>query len=241
MTFQDHKGNHISEQFDNDLRKVTSHMMEMGGIVEQQVERAIAALVEGDSEGADKIIERDKSVNNMEIVIDEECTNIIARRQPAAGDLRLVVSISKTVADLERIGDEASRIAKMALSLSNSDGDSPRGYVEVRHIGNMVKQMVHDALDAFIRLDIEAAVSVAGKDKEVDREYGSAMRELVTYMMEDPRTIGRVMDVIWSLRALERIGDHARNIAEHVVYTVLGRDVRHASISDMQEAIERKR
>ncbi len=241
MTFQDHKGSHISEQFDNDLRKVTSHMMEMGGIVEQQVERAITALVEGDSDGADQIIERDKAVNNMEIVIDEECTNIIARRQPAAGDLRLVVSISKTVADLERIGDEASRIAKMALSLSGGDGDSPRGYVEVRHIGNMVKQMVHDALDAFIRLDVDAAVAVAGKDKEVDREYGSAMRELVTYMMEDPRTIGRVMDVIWSLRALERIGDHARNIAEHVVYTVLGRDVRHSSVSDMRDAIDRKR
>lgn len=241
MTFQDHKGSHISEQFDNDLRKVTSHMMEMGGIVEQQVERAITALVEGDSDGADQIIERDKSVNNMEIVIDEECTNIIARRQPAAGDLRLVVSISKTVADLERIGDEASRIAKMALSLSSADGDSPRGYVEVRHIGNMVKQMVHDALDAFIRLDVDAAVAVAGKDKEVDREYGSAMRELVTYMMEDPRTIGRVMDVIWSLRALERIGDHARNIAEHVVYTVLGRDVRHTSVNDMRDAIDRKR
>lgn len=241
MTLQDKKGNHISEQFDNDLRKVTSHMMEMGGLVEQQVERAIIALVEGDSERADQIIERDKSINNMEIVIDEECTNIIARRQPAARDLRFVISISKTVADLERIGDEASRIAKMALSLSGSDGQAPRGYVEVRHIGNMVKQMVHDALDAFIRRDVDAAIKVAGRDKEVDLEYGSAMRELVTYMMEDPRTIGRVMDVIWALRSLERIGDHARNIAEHVVYNVLGHDVRHASVDQMREALEKKR
>lgn len=240
MTFQEKKGNHISEQFDNDLRKVTSHMMEMGGLVEQQVERAITALIEGDTQGADLIIERDQAINNMEIVIDEECTNIIARRQPAAGDLRLVISISKTVADLERIGDEARRIAKMALSLSG-DSAAPRGYVEVRHIGMMVKQMVHDALDAFVRLDIDAAVAVATKDKEVDREYGSAMRELVTYMMEDPRTIGRVMDVIWALRSLERIGDHARNIGEHVVYTVLGRDVRHASVDEMRDQLSKPR
>jgi len=220
MTFQDKKGNHISEQFDNDLSKVTSHMMEMGGLVEQQVERAITALIEGDTEGADLIIERDLAINNMEIVIDEECTNIIARRQPAAGDLRLVISISKTVADLERIGDEARRIAKMALSLGG-DSASPRGYVEVRHIGMMVKQMVHDALDAFIRQDVDAALAVANKDKEVDREYASAMRELVTYMMEDPRTIGRVMYVICALRSLERIGFFFNDTATTEIYTVL--------------------
>jgi phosphate transport system protein len=240
MTFQEKKGNHISEQFDNDLRKVTAHMMEMGGLVEQQVERAVLALIEGDVAGADEIIEGDKAINNMEILIDEECTNIIARRQPAAGDLRLVISISKTVADLERIGDEARRIAKMALMQAEHSA-SPRGYLEVRHIGTMVRQMVHDALDAFIRLDTEMAINVATKDKEVDREYASALRELMTYMMEDPRTIGRVMDVIWVLRSLERIGDHSRNICEHVVYTVMGRDVRHASIDQMRDEIAKER
>ncbi|MEY3018670.1 MAG: phosphate transport system regulatory protein PhoU [Pseudomonadota bacterium] len=229
-TFETRKGSHISEQFDHDLRLVSSHMMEMGGLVEEQVASAINALINVDAEAARQVIERDVIINRMETSVDNECTNIIARRQPAASDLRLVISISKAVADLERIGDEAKRIAKMAVSLSEGGGTT-QGFVEVRHIGQMVRHMVHESLDAFVRMDTEDAAALATRDIEVDREYASAMREMMTYMMEDPRMISRAMNVIWALRSLERIGDHALNIAEQVVYTVSGKDVRHAPLA----------
>ena len=164
---------------------------------------------------------------------------MLARRQPAASDLRLIISISKSVIDLERIGDESTKIAKRAILLSE-EGEAPKGYVEIRHIGDQVRKMVQDALDAFARFDADLALAVAQHDKTVDREYKTALRELVTYMMEDPRSISRVLNVIWALRSLERIGDHARNIAELVIYLVRGTDVRHIGLTRMREEVEGK-
>lgn len=229
---------HISQQFNDELEQVKSHLLEMGGLVEQQVGDAIKSLIDADSDLATQVRATDKRINQMEIDIDEECTRIIARRQPAASDLRLVIAASKAVNDLERIGDESAKIARLAMKLCE-EGESPRGYVEIRHIGDRVRRMTQNALTSFARLDVETALAVAQEDKDVDREYESAMREMVTYMMEDPRSIKRVMNVIWSLRALERIGDHARNIAENVIYLVKGKDVRHISIDEMEKVVDK--
>lgn len=230
---------HISQQFNAELEEVRSHLLAMGGLVEKQVNDAVTALVEADSGLARQVREIDDQTNQMERDIDEACLRILARRQPAASDLRLVISISKSVIDLERIGDEASKIARRAIELCE-EGSAPRGYVEVRHIGDQVRRMVRDALDAFARFDPELALSVAQYDKTVDREYKTAIRELATYMMEDPRSISRVLNIIWVLRSLERIGDHARNIAELVIYLVRGTDVRHLGLKRMQEEVRGK-
>lgn len=226
---------HISKQFNSDLEEVRSHILAMGGMVEKQVIDSVQALVEGDSGLAAEVISNEKQVNGMERRIDEECTRIIALRQPAASDLRLLVAATKANTDLERIGDEANKIAKMAIRLSE-DGAIPRGYIEIRHIGNHVNAMLRQALDAFARFDVEQAVAVVREDKSVDVEYESAMRLLVTFMMEDPRYIKRALNVMWSLRALERIGDHARNIAEQVIFLVKGKDIRHLPLSSLDDA-----
>jgi phosphate transport system protein len=225
---------HISRQFNEDLEEVRSHILAMGGMVEKQVSDAVQALVEGDSGLAADVITNEKQVNGMELRIDEECTRIIALRQPAASDLRLLVAATKANTDLERVGDEASKIAKMAIRLSE-EGAIPRGYIEVRHIGNHVCSMLRNALDAFARFDVDMAMAVVREDKAVDIEYESAMRLMVTFMMEDPRFIKRVLNVLWSLRALERIGDHARNIAEQVIYLVKGKDIRHIPLKTLDE------
>ena len=180
------------------------------------------------------VCKKDEDVNFMEVSIDQECSRILARRQPAASDLRLVMACIKTATDLERIGVEASKIARFAIKLTEQ-GESPKGYVETRHIGNHVRQMVRDALDAFARFDADQALAVAKEDKSVDREYKSATRELVTYMMEDPRSITRVLNIMWVLRSLERVGDHARNISEYVIYLVKGADVRHIGLDRIQD------
>jgi len=223
---------HISQQYNIELDEVKTHLLQMGGMVETQVQDAISALIEADSAKANLVVATDRKINSMEVSIDEECARILARRQPAASDLRLVLAVTKTITDLERIGDEATKIARRAIDLSE-EGMAPRGYVEIRHIGEQVCKMVQEALDAFARLDAEQALRVAQHDKAVDLEYNTAMRELVTFMMEDPRSISRVLNVLWSLRALERIGDHARNIAEYVVYLVKGKDVRHVGLTEM--------
>ena len=223
---------HISQQFNSDLESLRTELMEMGVLVQQQVADATNAIETADKELAEKVIETESSVDTHEVDIDEHCTEILARRQPAASDLRFVLAVSKVTRDLERVGDEAKKVALMALALFES-GQAPRGYVELRHIATSVEEMLHDSLDAFARYDVEKALQVAAADKNVDREYASALREMMTYMMEDPRSISRVMNIMWSLRALERIGDHARNIAEHVIYVVKGKDVRHVSIKDM--------
>ena len=230
---------HISQQFNAELEEVRSHLLAMGGLVEKQVNDAVTALIEADSGLAQQVREIDDQINQMERNIDEECVRILARRQPAASDLRLIISISKSVIDLERIGDESTKIAKRAILLSE-EGEAPKGYVEIRHIGDQVRKMVQDALDAFARFDADLALAVAQHDKTVDREYKTALRELVTYMMEDPRSISRVLNVIWALRSLERIGDHARNIAELVIYLVRGTDVRHIGLTRMREEVEGK-
>lgn len=230
MINKDSLTHHISAQFNAELEEIRSHLLAMGGLVEKQVTDAVNALVDADSGLAQQVREVDAQINQMERDIDEECVRILARRQPAASDLRLIISISKSVIDLERIGDEATKIAKRAIDLCE-EGMAPKGYVEIRHIGEQVRKMVQESLDAFARFDADLALSVAQYDKVVDREYKSALRELATYMMEDPRSISRVLSVIWALRSLERIGDHARNIAELVIYLVRGTDVRHTGLA----------
>lgn len=231
---------HISQQYNVELEEVRSHLLAMGGLVEKQVSDAVRAVIDADAGLARQVRAIDDQIDIMERGIDEECLRILARRQPAASDLRLIISISKSVIDLERIGDEASKIARRAIELTE-DGEAPRGYVEVRHIGEQVRKMVHQALDAFARFDAELALSVAQYDKLIDREYKSALRELATYMMEDPRSISRVLSIIWVLRSLERVGDHARNIAELVIYLVQGTDVRHMGLKRMAEEVNRSR
>ncbi|AQT60257.1 phosphate transport system regulatory protein PhoU [Cellvibrio mixtus] len=230
---------HISQQYNIELEAIRTHLSEMGGMAQRQVNDAIQALIDADVERAEQVVRSDTKVNTMEVAIDEECVRILARRQPAASDLRLVIAVTKAITDLERIGDEATKIARQAIAM-NKDGLSPRGYIEVRHIGGHVSRMLQDALDAFARLDMQLALTVVQTDKQVDMEYSTAMRELVTFMIEDPRSITRVLNIMWSLRALERIGDHARNLAQYVIYLVNGEDVRHANLEQITENVNAK-
>ncbi|MDH5648478.1 MAG: phosphate signaling complex protein PhoU [Gammaproteobacteria bacterium] len=226
-------GQHISRQFNAELEEVRSSVLAMGGLVEEQINNAIAALVEGNTQLADTVIKNDMKVNAAEVAIDEECSHIIARRQPAATDLRLMVAVIKTITDLERIGDQAERIARMGLRLAEFERPKNQ-YVEIRNIGTRVAAMVHDALDAFARMDAEAAIAVAREDLKVDQEYDGLMRQTLTFMMEDPRSISQMLDVMWTARAIERIGDHAKNICEYVIYLVKGKDVRHTGLVKKQ-------
>jgi len=234
----EHHNQHISQQFNQNLSELRHHLLAMGGLVQRQITDAVDALINGDSKLAETVLDTEKSVDEMERMIDEECIQVIARRQPAASDLRLVISIVKMLADLERIGDEAAKIAKMAVKFGN-EGKAPRGYVEVRHISQKVTHMVNGALDAFARFDANMALEIIRDDDDVDTEYGSAIRSLMTFMMEDPRSISQVHDVLWVLRALERIGDHAANVAEYVIYMVKGEDVRHMKIADAEQLISK--
>ncbi|MGH1462858.1 MAG: phosphate signaling complex protein PhoU [Neptuniibacter sp.] len=227
---------HISQQFNEELELIRTQLLTMGGMVERQVHDCIDALLNSDIELAESSQKVDKQTNEMELLIDEQCTTIIARRQPAASDLRLIIAVSKATTNLERMGDEASRICRHAIELVE-EGESPRGYQEVRHIGYMIREMVKDVLTAFARNDTELAYQVAKMDKSVDQEYRSAMRSLATYMMEDPRSISSVMNVIWVLRSLERIGDHARSMAAHLIYLVSGTDVRHSSLKQIKKTV----
>jgi phosphate transport system protein len=227
---------HISATFNTELESLRNHMMAMGGKVEQQLTTALDALMQMDSGEAERITRRDSEVNQMEMAIDDECATILARRQPTASDLRLVIAIIKVNRDLERIGDEAAKVARQAIKLSE-EGMSASHYVEIRHIGARVTVMLRQALDAFARLDVNQAVEVLRGDEEVDMEYDSGMRSLITFMVEDPRKIGAVLNEMWALRSLERIGDHACNIAEHVVYLVKGLDVRHGRLNELDGQI----
>ncbi len=229
----DKLGQHISQQFDEELEDIRNRVMAMGGLVEQQLADAVKALGNIDAELAEVVITNDYKINAMEVAIDEECVQILARRQPAAGDLRLVIAVIKTITDLERIGDEAERVGRMALHFAETGGES-KMLVGMTHLGEHVRTMLHDALDAFARMDTNAAIAVAKQDAKADREYESILRELITYMMEDSRAIPNVLDVMWSARALERIGDRARNICEYVIYLVKGKDVRHVSLDQVE-------
>ena len=218
--------NHIMTQFDEELEEIRTQLMEMGGKVEQQLKNSIQAVIKADSSLAEEVIREERLVDEMEVDIDEACILIIARRQPAASDLRFVMMVTKAINDLERIGDEARKIANHAVILSEQDGLS-QGYKEVRHLGDSVSSMLANALDAFARFDVDAAMSTLEEDAQVDLDYKSALRELVTYMMEDPRSISRAINILWVVRSLERIGDHAKNLCEQIVYVVKGKDIRH--------------
>ncbi|WP_440055020.1 phosphate signaling complex protein PhoU [Pseudoalteromonas sp. T1lg65] len=226
---------HISGRFNEELENVRNHVLSMGGLVEQQLNTALDAVNSGDAEKAKKVSKNDYKVNAMEVNIDEECTRIIAKRQPAASDLRLVVAIAKTIADLERIGDEAERIAKVALDSFTKDQQDL--LVNIDNMGRQVSQMLHDVLDSFARMDVQKAFEVHKADARVDREYEALTRQIMTYMMEDPRSIPKIMDLIWSVRSLERIGDRCQNIAEYVIYFVNGKDIRHTSQEDIAKSL----
>jgi phosphate transport system protein len=220
---------HISRRFNKDIEDLRSNVLTMGGLVETQLSKAIVAIVKGDSELGLKVANDDYKVNNLEVNIDEECSRILATRAPTAGDLRLIVAIIKTITDLERIGDEAEKIGFLASKLAAMDRPAD-SYRELKNLGNHVLQMVRDAMNAFARLDVTASYAVLREDDDVDEEYNAIMRQGITFMMENPQNIKRVMNVTWVARSLERIGDHAKNIGEYVIYMVEGRDVRHTSV-----------
>lgn len=225
---------HISKRFNKDIEDLRSAVLAMGGLVESQLLKAITAIVTGDSELGLKVANDDYKVNDLEVSIDEECGRVLAMRAPAAGDLRLIVAIIKTITDLERIGDEAEKIGFLASRLAAMDRPSD-SYRELKTLGTHVSHMVRDAMNAFARLDVDEAFEVVREDEDVDKEYEAIQRQCITFMMEDPRSIKRVMNVTWAARSLERIGDHAKNICEYVIYMVQGRDVRHTGISDASE------
>ena len=228
---------HISSRFNEELERVRSKVLRMGGLVEEQLQQAVRALVEADSDLGEQVARRDVEVNALEVSIDEDCSRILATRSPAASDLRLIVAIIKTITDLERIGDEAEKIGYIASRLATMERPTDR-YREIKHMGRLVQDLVHGALDAFARADAEAALKIARGDKVVDEEYEAIQRQCITFMMEDPRTIRRALDVLWVTRALERIGDHAKNICEYVVYMAHGKDIRHISVDDAERELQ---
>ena len=232
-----HLGQHISRRFNEELEDVRSKVLHMGGIVETQLANALKVLVDGDTALAKAVIKSDSIVNSLEVEIDEECTRIVALRQPAATDLRLVMAVIKTISDLERMGEEAKRIA--ILSRKEMDGaleDDVRADLEF--MGELVRGMLRQVLDAFARTDVDTAVTVVKADKKVDKKYKKIVKQLIQRMAEDPQAIPAVMNVIWAVRSLERLADRCQNIAEHVIYMVLGTDVRHIRLDDVLAEIE---
>ena len=227
---------HILSRYNAELEGVRAGVLQMGGLVEQQLENGVKALYDGDSRLGEEVARLDHKVNAMEVSIDDDCSRILATRNPTASDLRLIVAVIKTITDLERIGDETEKLGNIAARLANDDRPTDR-YREIKHLGESVTDLVHGALDAFARLDPDAALAVARKDRVVDEEYEAIQRQCITFMMEDPRSIRRALDVLWVARALERIGDHAKNICEYVIYMVHGKDVRHTSLEDVERQL----
>ena len=219
------------------MENLRNRVMTMGGYVEQQIRRASDALEKLDTDLAEAVVQNDHFINALEVSIDEDCARILVRRQPAASDLRMVVAVIKTITDLERIGDEAQRIAKMAINIAEQGGFSYDRYPGITHLSEHVIRMVHNALDALARLDTDAAFNVVRDDEKADLEYRSIMRQMLTYMMEDPVTITAGLDIMQAARALERIGDHAMNIGEYTIYLVLGKDIRHLSIKEAERDV----
>jgi phosphate transport system protein len=227
---------HILSRYNAELEGVRAGVLQMGGLVEQQLQNGVNALYAGDSRLGEEVARLDHKVNAMEVSIDEDCSRILATRNPTASDLRLIVAVIKTITDLERIGDETEKLGNIAARLASVERPADR-YREIRHLGDSVTDMVRGALDAFARLDPDAALEVARRDRVVDEEYDAIQRQCITFMMEDPRSIRRALDVMWVARALERIGDHAKNICEYVIYMVLGKDVRHVAIEDVERQL----
>jgi phosphate transport system protein len=229
---------HLSSQFDSELNTVSSRVMELGGMVESQINQAIYALLQFDTDTAERVMETESRVNAMEIEIDRELSSIIARRQPTARDLRLLIAISKTTANLERVGDEANKIARMVKSIIESGSARALPSTELRIAADLAAGLLRKALDAFARLDTAAALSILKDDDLIDKEFDGFVRKLVTYMMEDPRTISASLDLLFLAKAIERIGDHAKNIAEFIIYIVKGADVRHTSMQEIESALQ---
>jgi phosphate transport system protein len=228
---------HLSSQFDSELSGVSSRVMEMGGLVESQIRTAVYALAQFSAEAADQVTEMETRVNTMEVDIDRELSSIIARRQPTARDLRLLIAISKTTANLERAGDEAEKIARMVRSIIESGAARALPASELRVAADLASGLLRKALDAFARLDATASVSILKEDNAIDKEFDGFVRKLITYMMEDPRTISPSLDLLFLAKAIERIGDHAKNIAEFTIYVVKGADVRHTSMEAIESVV----
>jgi phosphate transport system protein len=227
---------HVSTQFDADLDALLSQVLRMGGLVEQQIVDAVGGFSSGDIEVLDRVIAADHEVNAMEVSVDRECSRIIAKRQPTARDLRLMMAIIKTITDLERSGDEAAKIARMAKQIFQRERPSVPRISDIRTAADIALGMLRQVLDALARLDTRAAAAVIREDQAIDDEFRSILRQLITFMMEDPRTISMAIDIVFIAKAIERIGDHAKNIAESVIYIVKGTDVRHTSF----EFVERE-
>jgi phosphate transport system protein len=221
-------GDHSSKQYDQELEAIRSKVLLMGGMVETQFDEAVNAFRVGNLDTAEKVIADDHAVNQLEVQLDDACSHLIVRRQPAANDLRTVMATIKVITDLERIGDEAAKIARTAKSLHERGLVGFNHYEVVRTISRATADMLHDALDAFARLDGKSAVQIIAQDDTIDFEYRTIMRNMITFMMEDPRTISSALDTLWVAKAIERIGDHAKNIAEYVIYVAEGRDIRHS-------------
>ncbi len=231
---------HISKQFETDLDTTRTRVLQMGGLIEAQILAAIQAFVTGAPELIAQVIENDARVNGYEVAIDGACSQLLVRRQPAASDLRLIMAISKIVTDLERMGDEAKKIARMAKRIHEHSKQHAQRFPAIRHASETAIRMLRQALDAFARLDAVNAAEVLKEDSDVDTEFQSVLRQLITYMMEDPRTITAALETVWVAKAIERIGDHAKNLAEQVIYIVRGTDVRHTSFADIERELARE-
>jgi phosphate transport system protein len=229
---------HISSQFDAELGSVSSRVLELGGLVESQIRHAVYSLSQFNTEVADQVIATESQVNSLEVEIDRDLSSIIARRQPTARDLRLLIAISKITANLERAGDESEKIARMVKSIINSGSARALPSSELRIASDLASGLLRKALDAFARLDVTEAVSILKEDDLIDAEFDGFVRKLVTYMMEDPRTISASLDLLFVAKAIERIGDHAKNIAEFIIYVVKGADVRHIALADVESAVQ---
>ena len=229
---------HISSQFDAELGSVSSRVLELGGLVESQIRHAVYSLSQFSEEVANQVIATEAQVNSLEVEIDRDLSSIIARRQPTAIDLRLLIAISKITANLERAGDESEKIARMVKSIINSGNSRALPSSELRIASDLASGLLRKALDAFARLDVTEAVSILKEDDLIDAEFDGFVRKLVTYMMEDPRTISASLDLLFVAKAIERIGDHSKNIAEFIIYVVKGADVRHIALSDVESAVQ---
>lgn len=229
---------HTYKQFDADLEGIRSRVLQMGGLVEEQISNAIEALISADLDLAEQVINNDHLVNALEVGLDEDCTQIIARRQPTASDLRMVMTVVKTITDLERIGDEAAKIARMARRIHGADRITQPRFTEIKYMAGVVLEMLRRALDGFARLDVSSAADIARQDMQVDEEFRLVLRHLITFMMEDPRTISVFIDIIFVAKAIERMGDHAKNMSEYVVYMVKGKDVRHTSVEELERVAQ---
>lgn len=225
---------HTYKQYDAELEAVRAKVLQMGGLVEQQIVNALESLVSVNPKLAQEVMQADHRVNALEVQVDEDCSHIIARRQPAASDLRMIMMVVKTITDLERIGDEATKIARVAQKIYESDRMYKPRFNEIKTMVTLVREMLRTALDAFARLDVTRTVEVARQDEQVDEQFRAAMRQLITFMLEDPRTISMSLEVLFVAKAIERIGDHSKNIAEYVVYMVKGKDVRHTTVDEME-------